>query len=127
MRAGCVVMAFVLKHESSCNMEGLNRPWFAGGSNFQIGWRHAQQNNEHVSTGSPRPGRADGYGSRRRARIALCGCGIDSGKRAGVPTNVAEKLKTLEPENRELRQANEILRKASSYFAQAELDRPFQR
>jgi transposase-like protein len=48
---------------------------------------------------------------------------VDSGKRAGVPTDMAEKLKTLERENRELRQANEILRKASAYFAQAELDR----
>ena len=48
---------------------------------------------------------------------------IDSGKRAGVPTDMAEKLKALERENRELRQANEILRKASAYFAQAELDR----
>src|ERR1700678_2846872 len=41
--------------------------------------------------------------------------------------DVAERLKALERENRELRQANEILRKASAYFAQAELDRPFQR
>jgi len=48
---------------------------------------------------------------------------VDSGKRAGVPTDVAEKLKALERENRELRQANEILRKASAYFAMAELDR----
>ena len=52
---------------------------------------------------------------------------VDSGKRAGVPSDVAEKLKMLERENRELRQANEILRKASAYFAQAELDRPFKR
>ena len=52
---------------------------------------------------------------------------VDSGERAGVPTDVAEKLKALERENRELRQANEILRKASAYFAQAELDRPFKR
>ena len=52
---------------------------------------------------------------------------VDTGKRAGVPTDVAEKLKALERENRELRQANEILRKASAYFAQAELDRPFKR
>lgn len=44
--------------------------------------------------------------------------------RAGLPTEVADKLKALERENRELRQANEILRKAS---AQAELDRPFKR
>ena len=52
---------------------------------------------------------------------------VDNGKRAGVPTDVAEKVKALERENRELRQANEILRKASAYFAQAELDRPFRR
>lgn len=52
---------------------------------------------------------------------------IDVGGRAGVPTEVAAKLKALERENRELRQANEILRKASAYFAMAELDRPFKR
>ena len=52
---------------------------------------------------------------------------VDSGKRAGVPTDMADKLEVLERENRELRQANEILRKASAYFAQAELDRPFKR
>jgi transposase len=50
---------------------------------------------------------------------------VDSGVRAGLPTEVAEKLRALERENRELRQANEILRKASAYFAQAELDRRF--
>ena len=50
---------------------------------------------------------------------------VDNGKRAGVPTDVAERLKALERENRELRQANDILRKASAYFAQAELDRRF--
>jgi transposase-like protein len=49
----------------------------------------------------------------------------DSGRTPGIPTDVAEKLKALERENRELRQANEILRKASAYFAQAELDRRF--
>ena len=47
---------------------------------------------------------------------------IDSGKRSGVPSDVSDRLKALERENRELRQANEILRKASAYFAQAELD-----
>ena len=50
---------------------------------------------------------------------------IDRGVRGGVPTEIAERLKALERENRELRQANEILRKASAYFAQAELDRRF--
>ena len=52
---------------------------------------------------------------------------VDGGKRAGVPTEVAAKVKALEREVRELRQVNEILRKASAYFAQAELDRPFKR
>ena len=50
---------------------------------------------------------------------------VDSGMRAGVTTDMAAKMKALERENRELRQANEILRKASAYFAQAELDRRF--
>ena len=50
---------------------------------------------------------------------------VDNGVRGGVPTEIAERLKALERENRELRQANEILRKASAYFAQAELDRRF--
>jgi transposase len=48
---------------------------------------------------------------------------VDCGRRAGIPTEMAEKMKALERENRELRQANEILRKASAYFAMAELDR----
>jgi transposase len=48
---------------------------------------------------------------------------VDAGKRAGVTTDMSAKLKALERENRELRQANEILRKASAYFALAELDR----
>ena len=52
---------------------------------------------------------------------------VDSGKRGGIPTDTADKLKALEREVRELRQANEILRKASAYFAQAELGRPFKR
>lgn len=48
---------------------------------------------------------------------------VDSGRRAGIPSDFAEKMKALERENREFRQANEILRKASAYFAMAELDR----
>jgi transposase-like protein len=47
----------------------------------------------------------------------------DQGQRAGLTTDERERLKALERENRELRQANEILRKASAYFAAAELDR----
>lgn len=52
---------------------------------------------------------------------------VDTGQRGGVTTEMAEKMKALERENRELKQANETLRKASAYFAQAELDRPFKR
>ena len=48
---------------------------------------------------------------------------VDSGRKPGLTTDMAAKLKALERENRELRQANEILRKASAYFAMAELDR----
>ena len=51
----------------------------------------------------------------------------DQGLRDGTTTAERDRLKALERENRELRQANEILRKASAYFAQAELDRPFKR
>ena len=44
---------------------------------------------------------------------------VDSGERTGLPSDMAEKMKALERENRELRQANEILRKAPAYFAMA--------
>jgi transposase len=47
----------------------------------------------------------------------------DQGLRAGSTPDERERIKALERENRELRQANAILRKASAYFAQAELDR----
>ena len=49
----------------------------------------------------------------------------DQGRKPGLTTDERERLKALERENRELRRANEILRKASAYFAQAELDRRF--
>jgi transposase len=47
----------------------------------------------------------------------------DKGLRAGLTSDERERLKAMEREIRELRQANEILRKASAYFAVAELDR----
>jgi transposase-like protein len=47
----------------------------------------------------------------------------DQGVREGLSTDERERLKALERENRELKRANEILRQASAYFAQAELDR----
>ena len=51
----------------------------------------------------------------------------DGGERPGQTTADRARIKELERENRELRQANEILKKASAYFAQAELDRPFRK
>ena len=47
----------------------------------------------------------------------------DAGARTGLTTPERQRLTALERENRELRRTNEILRKASAYFAQAELDR----
>ena len=47
----------------------------------------------------------------------------DQGVRPGLTSSERERLKELERENRELRRTNEILRKASAFFAQAELDR----
>jgi transposase len=47
----------------------------------------------------------------------------DQGKRAGLTSSEQERLKQLERENSELKRANEILRKAAAFFAQAELDR----
>jgi transposase len=47
----------------------------------------------------------------------------DQGRKPGLTSDERERLKALERENKELRRANEILRKASAFFAQAELDR----
>jgi len=47
----------------------------------------------------------------------------DQGKRSGLSSSERDRLKELERENRELKRASEILRKASAFFAQAELDR----
>ena len=48
---------------------------------------------------------------------------VDSGRRGGLTSDERARIKELERENRELRRTNDILRKASAYFAQAELDR----
>ena len=48
---------------------------------------------------------------------------VDSGARGGITTSEAQRMKDLERENKELRRANEILKLASAFFAQAELDR----
>jgi transposase-like protein len=48
---------------------------------------------------------------------------VDAGARPGTTTAEAQRIKDLERENKELRRANDILRTASAFFAQAELDR----
>jgi len=52
---------------------------------------------------------------------------VDQGRRGGSTTEAQQRLKELERENRELKRANEILRTASAFFAQAELDRKLKR
>jgi transposase-like protein len=81
-----------------------------------------------------RPGFAGGLNSSIAAKI---GCTAetrrgwlrqaerDGGQRPGATSDERDRIKALERENRELRQANEILRKASANFAQADLDRRF--
>lgn len=85
--------------------------------------------------------RAD-YRSESAAYVAISGklgCSADSlrawcqqaqrdgGERPGLSSAEKARIKELEREIRELRQANEILKKASAYFAQAALDRPFRK
>jgi len=50
---------------------------------------------------------------------------VDAGRRPGLTTEERAELAALRKENRELKRSNEILRRASAYFAQAELDRPW--
>lgn len=85
---------------------------------------------------------AGGYGSQWEAISAIApkiGCAAetlrlwvrraerDEGLRPGPTSAETARIRELERENRALRQANEILKKASAYFAQAELDRPFRK
>lgn len=52
---------------------------------------------------------------------------VDAGKREGLSSTERERIKALERENKELRRANEILKTASAFFAQAEVDRQLKR
>jgi transposase len=64
-----------------------------------------------------------GYGLES-VRMWVRQADIDDGAKPGVTSVDADRIRRLEQENRELRRANEILKKAAAYFAQAELDRP---
>jgi transposase-like protein len=79
---------------------------------------------EHVSQWAAITSIAEKIGcSRETLRHWVRQTERDAGQRPGLTTDDQQRLKALERENRELKRANEILRKASAYFAQAELDR----
>ena len=83
-----------------------------------------EQQNQHRSLWAAIQSIADKIGCthetlRRWVRQAE----VDQGVRGGMPSDDRERLKQLERENKELKRANEILRTASAFFAQAELDR----
>ena len=84
-----------------------------------------EQEGEHLSQAAAIRSIAEKVGCNRETlRLWVRQTERDQGRRAGgLTTDERERLKALEREVRELRQANEILRKASAYFAQAELDR----
>jgi transposase-like protein len=83
-----------------------------------------EQEAEHVSQAGAIRSIAEKVGCHAETlRLWVRQAERDQGLRAGLTTDERERLKALERENRELRQANEILRKASAYFAAAELDR----
>ena len=120
----------------------MNRPGFVGAANLR-----GSDDKQHSEQFHPKSARVSVRGivdfehehpSRWSAIVSIAskiGCTSqtlnewvkkaerDSGHKPGLTSDVATRLKALERENRELRQANEILRKASAYFAQAELDR----
>ena len=81
----------------------------------------AELGTEHGTIG--RVARQLGYGEES-VRSWVRQADIDEGEKPGVTSEQAERIKALEQENKELKRANEILRRASAYFAQAELDRP---
>ena len=94
------------------------------------GWSHDKQEHDHASAHPSRWAEVTSIAAKigctpQTLHDWVKKAEVDRGQRAGVPTDMADKLKALERENRELRQANEILRKASAYFAQAELDRRY--
>jgi transposase len=126
-------------------VHGLNRPGFCGGSNSCEDGAITKHNPAFSPEVRERAVRMvlehqGEHGSQYaaiRSIAAKIGCSgetlrnwvrhaeRDQGLRAGPTTDERERITALERENRELRQANEILRKASAYFAQAELDRRF--
>ena len=83
-----------------------------------------EQQNEHTSQWAAIQSIADKIGcTHETLRRWVRQTEVDQGVRGGMPSDDRERLKQLERENKELKRANEILRTASAFFAQAELDR----
>ena len=96
----------------------MNRAGFPGGS---LLWQQGQGDSQWKALGSV----SSKLGCTREAfRRWVRQAERNRGARAGLSTTERERLKELERENRQLKRANEILRKASAFLAQAELDRP---
>jgi len=125
------VFEHVIQHGGAHGEEELHGELRRVCRRFQLlrRWSHDDEgNNEQFVARGARARGTDGAGPCGRVPDALGGRSVDCGQDRVRGTDAgegAEKLKALERENRELRQANEILRKASAYFAQVALDRPF--
>ena len=127
----------------------MNRPKFAGGSKVSMDGSYGKSNRANRFSTEVRARAVrmifeheHEYVTQSAAIMAITpkiGCGrdtlrrwvkqsdIDNGRKEGQTSDERAQIKAMEREIRELRQANEILRKASAYFAQAELARPFKR
>jgi len=91
-------------------------------------WLYREQRPDHTSDNAAYRAIASKLGCSHDTLRSWClQAARDAGERRGLTTDERARLKELERENRELRTANEILKKASAYFAQAELDRPFRK
>ena len=87
-------------------------------------WSHDEEDLEPLFAGGPAASGAGKIGcTAETLRKWVRQAERDQGQRPGATAEERERVKALEREVRELRQANEILRKASAYFAAAELDR----
>jgi transposase-like protein len=83
-----------------------------------------EQRDQHASEWATIESIAEKIGCKAETlRLWVCQAERDAGQRPGTTTNDREELQRLKRENAELKRANEILRKASAFFAQAELDR----